>query len=283
MAHLRRKFGIFGIIIGLLVLTITPVFGQDAVGQLCVRSFEDRNGNGVMEANEPLLMRGVSVDLLDSSSVVIDSALMEPTTNRGTKCFQNLQAGDYTVMVNSVDFTPTTNGVSTVTIAPNNNIPAVFEFGAQRPTAAPATAASALSPTQQRVFIVRLIVAALATLLVMGIMMLIGMFMYGRRRRQMPRTVQYNPSSVVYDTGAVPIAQSQPGTGPMPTFNPPTGDVPTSPVDMSRFQAPSELDTSRFKPPPIAGDDTGRSRPVDAGADDDMPDVSIGEDNPPTE
>ncbi len=79
-------------------------------GQLCVRSFEDRNGNGQLDGGEPLLTRGVNVNLTNSSNITIASALLDqsPTAAQGVVCFPSLAPGQYTVTITSTEYTPTT-------------------------------------------------------------------------------------------------------------------------------------------------------------------------------
>src|SRR6185369_17943230 len=86
-------------------LSGTAVAAQQTGGQLCVRSFEDRNGNGKLDAGEPLLTRGVSINLLDAGGITVASALLDtsPTAAQGVVCFQFLASGQYSVEVTSAD------------------------------------------------------------------------------------------------------------------------------------------------------------------------------------
>jgi hypothetical protein len=144
-------------------------------GQLCVRSFEDRNGNGQLDGGEPLLTRGVGVNLLNSEGVTIASSLLDtsPTAAQGVVCFQFLPAGQYSVVITSADYTATTPDTITTTIA-DGGLPTVVEFGAKlSATAAPATSANAQPPDGTRI-----VLSGVATVLVIGFMSLLGMLVY---------------------------------------------------------------------------------------------------------
>ncbi|MDD9955433.1 MAG: hypothetical protein OXP68_04360 [Anaerolineaceae bacterium] len=93
---------IFPLIAGLLLLTaVTPLPAQDGGGQFCLRSFEDRNGNGTLDPGEPPLTAGVSADLRDGDGLVVASGQLDdsPLAAQGVVCFQFLQSGEYTLLV----------------------------------------------------------------------------------------------------------------------------------------------------------------------------------------
>ncbi|MBZ0279084.1 MAG: hypothetical protein K8I60_23260, partial [Anaerolineae bacterium] len=114
----------------LALLVLVPVTAAQSGGQLCVRAFEDRSGNGTLDAGEPLLTRGISVNLLDASNVTVASALMDesPTSAQGVICFQGLPGGQYTVAITSAEYTATTPDLITTTIAADG-LPTVVEYG----------------------------------------------------------------------------------------------------------------------------------------------------------
>ena len=66
---------------------------QQGSGQICVVAFNDQNGNGVREADEPLLA-GISFTLVDNA-VVKDSYQSDGVSE--SYCFGSLAAGGYTV------------------------------------------------------------------------------------------------------------------------------------------------------------------------------------------
>src|SRR5690349_845860 len=96
-------------------------------GRLWIRAFEDRNGNGTRDSGEPLLTRGISVDLLDANSVIIASALLDtsPNASQGLVGFQLLPPGQYSVIVTSADYTPTTVDTFTAEVS-NAGVPQVL-------------------------------------------------------------------------------------------------------------------------------------------------------------
>ena len=65
----------------LFLLLISNMALAQSGGQLWVRSYEDRNANGVRDTGEPLLTRGVSVDLVNGDGIVIASALLDNSPN----------------------------------------------------------------------------------------------------------------------------------------------------------------------------------------------------------
>jgi hypothetical protein len=178
------------------VLILVLAFGMagrvmaQGSGQLCVRSFDDRDGNGKLDPGEPLLTRGVSVNLLNPQGVTIASAVLDnsPTAAQGVVCFQGLPAGQYSVQISSADYTATTSDLVTTTIA-DGGVPTVVEFGG-RSAAAPAPAANEAPIESQRDLILRIIVSSLGTLLVVSGMLVLGFIVYWvmfrNRRRPVP-------------------------------------------------------------------------------------------------
>ncbi|MEO8607955.1 MAG: SdrD B-like domain-containing protein [Chloroflexota bacterium] len=180
-------------------ISSTAAAAQQTGGQLCVRSFEDRNGNGKLDAGEPLLTRGVSINLLDAGGITVASALLDtsPTAAQGVVCFQFLAAGQYSVVVTSADFNATTPATVTTTIQ-DDSVPTVVEFGGQRigtPTLAPAGSAAAPQTSEDE--LVRLVISIVGAIIVVAGMVFLGILVYaiafrGRRPSQQaaldPRT-----------------------------------------------------------------------------------------------
>lgn len=151
-------------------------------GQMCVRSFEDRNGNGQIDAGEPLLTRGVGVNLLNSEGITIASSLLDtsPTAAQGVVCFQFLPAGQYSVVITSADYTATTPDTITTTVT-DGGLPTVVEFGAQH-GAAPEPAAT---EAPQQPDATRIVLSGAGMVLVLLVMAFLGVvvywFAFGRR------------------------------------------------------------------------------------------------------
>jgi hypothetical protein len=175
----------------LLVLCLALALGMNSVvtaqsgqngGQFCVRSFEDRNGDGQRQSNEPLLTRGVSVDLLNEQGIAVASGLLDssPTATQGIICFQYLAPGQYSLSVSSPDLTPTTPQVITATIS-DGQLPTVVEFGGMRiAAAAPVSgqADAATTPDDQRTQLIRLGVSVGGALAVIVFMAVLGGLIY---------------------------------------------------------------------------------------------------------
>lgn len=170
-------------------------------GQLCVRSFEDRNGSGTYDPDEPLLTRGVGVNLLDSSGVTIASSLLDtsPTAARGVVCFQFLPAGQYSVVMTSADYSATTPDTIATTVSETDVT--VVEFGA-RLAATPTSAAAPASA--QAVDTTRVLISGVGTLLAVGFMAFLGMVVYWLAfARRQPANARATTGSMraVRDTG----------------------------------------------------------------------------------
>lgn len=148
-------------------------------GQLWVRAFEDRDGDGVRDANEPLLTQGVSVELVHEG-IVIETAVLDdaPYASQGLVGFQFLEPGEYTVNVAAAEFTATTATSVTVQVG-GSGLPPVIEFGGQPLSAVPAgegTPLLALEPRDPETM--RLAVAALGGVIVAGIVAGFGFLIY---------------------------------------------------------------------------------------------------------
>ncbi|HEX2905653.1 MAG TPA: SdrD B-like domain-containing protein [Phototrophicaceae bacterium] len=167
----------------LFLVGLSNLAAAQSGGQLCVRSFEDRNGNGRVDGGEPLLTRGVGVNLLDTTGVTIASSLLDtsPTAAQGVVCFQFLPAGQYSVVITSADYTATTPDTITTSIT-DGGPPTVVEFGAKSviiPTPAVTPAAEGVNQTA-------LIFALIGGVVVVVLMAFLGLIVYwfafGRRR-----------------------------------------------------------------------------------------------------
>lgn len=175
-------------------------------GQFCVRAFEDRNANGTFDSGEPLLTSGVSADLLNTENIIVASALLSesPTAAQGVICFQFLAPGQYSLIITSADYVPTTPNTVTASIS-EGTLPTVVEFGGQRVVAEPGGAATdqvadgvdSLTSLINRDMLPRLVVSLLGALLIMAGMVIVGSFIYlvFLRRPQQPVPAYYPPAS----------------------------------------------------------------------------------------
>ncbi|MEQ8673985.1 MAG: hypothetical protein RLP44_32370 [Aggregatilineales bacterium] len=234
-----RRFILAITMICLLALAGTAVQAQEG-GQFCLRAFEDRDNNGVRDAGDPAITRGVSAVLMNAENVIIASALMDdsPTAARGVICFLGLESQQYTMMVTSADFTATAGDNMIVNVVAGEQ-PPVLEFGGQRV----ATSAVQTSPTDttsdEDALVERALVAGGGAVGVMLFMAFIGLFIYllfFRNRRPQPAyPMQYPPDS---------------------RFRPPTdtGQYPrTTDTGQYRQADPRSTDTGQYRPPTDTG------------------------------
>lgn len=249
-----KKLAILMLTLGVLAATALGASAQgdaNGSGQFWVRLFEDRNGNGVKDTNEPLLTRGAVVTLSNASGVIIGSAVLDDSPNaaQGLIGFQFLQPGSYTISVSAAEYDPTTEATFTREIV-SGAIPTVVEFGAERidPAAliSGGTASEgAAAPTGPRLIlglievdqpteIGRIALALFGAVLVIATMFALGMLIYSvilrpRYRREMAAIRAYTT------TGSM-----------MPVR------VPSTATSTSTFEFPETDDSYNselFKPP----------------------------------
>jgi hypothetical protein len=234
----RLQAGI--VLAGLLLLGAVTALAQTG-GQFCVRSYQDTNGNGVLDAeSEALLTRGVGVELLNADNVIIASALLDrsPNADSGVVCFQNLPDGTYSVLMSSADYTATSPRLVERNISVNG-LPVVVEFGAQRISSgmvAVPVGGGPRTPEEQQDFILQLAFSTVGTVLIVVLMLLVGMFIYVLRlRRPAPQPVPATAYQRPPDTQQPPVRIEEPpppsgSTQPGQSSLEETG--PNKPVDM---------------------------------------------------
>jgi hypothetical protein len=204
------------LIAALLSLVLAGMsFAQTGGGQLCVRAYEDRNGNAMQDANEPPITRGISASLGDAQGVIIETAMMEnsPNASGGTVCFQRLVAGQYTVRVTSADYNATTPS-EFVTAVSDTGVPQVFPFGGQviPLEVVPETDASGdlnLSAAEQQAFLAKAVFAGIGAVVIMGAMAVVGALIYFFVLRTSPSTKATGQYAAVRATGSHPAVQGQ--------------------------------------------------------------------------
>lgn len=218
-----------------------PALAQTGGGQVCVQAFEDRNGSGTPDASEPRITRGISATLTDEQGIIIASGLMEdsPTAANGIYCFQRLAAGQYSLRVASADYTPTTP-TEFVTAVTGADVQ-VFDYGGQLiPVSAAPTSSEpdlALTESEQRSLLTRLLLSGGAALLVMAAMGVVGAILYFIFGRRSP--------APAYSTGSMPPVS----TGSMPRVHGDTGYGAPAPAT-NRPQAPADDGTDIPQRPP---------------------------------
>jgi hypothetical protein len=176
------------IIIWIFLLALNGAVQAQTGGQFCVRAFEDRNGSGTLDAGEPLLTGGISADLLNAENVVVGSALLSESPNRaqGVICFQFLTPGQYSLIITSADYAPTTPNTVTASIA-EGTLPTVVEFGGQRLAMEPAANITGQTDTVRnltglanldRDTLPRIVLSLLGALVVVAGMVVLGAIIY---------------------------------------------------------------------------------------------------------
>jgi hypothetical protein len=209
---MSRKF-IPALLLSLFLAGVS--FAQSSGGQICVRAFEDRNGNASQDANEPPITRGISATLGDAQGVIIETAMMEtsPNASGGTLCFQRLAAGQYTVRVASADYNATTPN-EFVTAVSDTGVPQVFPFGGQviPLEVVPSSNTSgdlSLSPAEQQAFLARLVFAGIGAIVIMGAMSVVGALIYFFVLRTSPSPRATGQYAAVPATGSyAPVSSS---------------------------------------------------------------------------
>lgn len=256
---------------GILLLSGVLVQAQQSGGQVCVRAFEDRNANALRDGGEPPIIRGISATLANSDNLIIDTRLMEnaPTAAQGTLCFQRLDPDQYTVRVVSADYSATTEN-SFVSAVSATGIPQVFDYGAQVLAAsAPTDDASSttdftLTPDEQRVLVLRLVVSGIGALIMSGFMVVVGAFIFFafvRRRQPAPypptSTGQY-PAAPTRQTDphGIPAVQQAGSDTSLPDTQPPVSTLETdddgdtsAPRAARGYLSDDEPEDSPFRPP----------------------------------
>jgi hypothetical protein len=177
------------ILLGILILLLHHTALAQTGGQFCVRGFEDRNGNGLLDGGEPLLTSGLSADLLNAEQIIVASALLaeSPTAAQGVICFQLLAPGQYSLVITAAEYQATTPNTLTAAIT-DGTLPTVMEFGARRRDAVAEEAQAPAQPAlADRDTLARLVLSVLGALIVMAGMIVLGVAIYlfvVRPRRQ---------------------------------------------------------------------------------------------------
>lgn len=215
-----------GVVLAALLLPSTAVGQGQTGGQFCLRAYEDRNGSATLDPGEPFLTRGVSVNLLNAENLVVASALMDDSPNaaQGVICFQFLEAGQYSLVVTSAEYQPTTSDTFTASIS-EGTLPTVIEYGARRIAFEPTPNAVVSSAESQRDSLARIVLAALGALVVIAAMIVLGAFIYLLAFRRQPQRLTTPPPPLPPDyrktppTGSIPPVKVDDDTGEIEKVN----------------------------------------------------------------
>lgn len=208
----------FILAIAILSLIVSAGWAQSG-GQVCVKSFEDRNANGILDIGEPLITTGITANLINETGIIINTQTLDdsPIAAQGFICFQNLAAGQYSISVTSSSHTPTTSNMFT-TVVMESGIPPVFDFGAQVIVSDPAIqTASTVSDANSRAQLEGLFFGLIGAAIAMGAMAVIGVIVYalvfGKRLRELHQPAQQwnmpqaGPYSTPTPSGTMPPVQ----------------------------------------------------------------------------
>lgn len=174
-------------LVSVLLTTMLPAASLTAQtgGQFWVRAFEDLNENGIYdEGDEPLLTRGIGINLQDANGVILASALLDDSPNAadGLVGFQFLPPGQYAVEITSAVYEATTDDVIAAAIT-ESETPTVVDFGGRRVEAI-SGAGGARSPQEALDLlladsdVLRVVASAIGALTVMCGMGLLGLVIY---------------------------------------------------------------------------------------------------------
>lgn len=241
----------------LALLTASLVVAQTGGGQVCVRAFEDRNGNGQQDNNEPFITRGISATLANEQGIILNTALIEDSPNaaNGTLCFQRLVAGQYAVRLASADYNATTSS-EFVTAVSETGLPQVFPFGGQIIATQQVVAPEVDEAAEQEARLMRLVLAGAGGGIAILVMAFLGLLVYliflrGRSKA----AAAYAPA---HATGTYPAARPatgsypevRPATGTYPAARPATGSYPAVPAAPQQpvYDLYEDDDTSKFRP-----------------------------------
>ncbi|MBK8025299.1 MAG: hypothetical protein IPK19_28905 [Chloroflexi bacterium] len=222
-----------------MMLIANTAAAQDTAGQLWVRAFADRDADGVRDPNEPLITRGVAVELI-RDGVVIDSALLTEESlyaSQGLVGFQQLTPGEYTVRIAAAGLTPTTPDTVTVQVS-GSGLPPVVEFGGQ-PLATTTTAPAAgsidilgLSIAPQDPEVMRIAVSALGAVVAAGLVGGFGFLIYLTVLLPRYRSAVSRAKRATMTTGSMrAVGPARTPTGPMPPVQGPEADEGYIPDD----------------------------------------------------
>lgn len=215
-----------------LPLFMTNMLAAQDTGQVCVQSYEDRDADGIRDADEMSVTQGIGAGLRDEAGVTIASQLLEdsPFAARGLICFEQLLAGDYQITMTSAEYASTASSTFAASVNPGA-APALFDYGV-RPLhgAASGPAASGISLDAEAAE--ALAIALIGSMIVGAAMSVIGLLVFllilRRRRRASPApTVRGNaPQPSASSAEADPLDEDVISAGSPPLFADEDTDAP---------------------------------------------------------
>lgn len=218
---------------------VTNMLVAQDTGQVCVQSFDDRDADGIRDADEASVTHGIGAGLNDAAGVTIASRLLEdsPFGDRGVICFEQLLAGDYQITMTSAEYAGTTSSTFAASVNPGAP-PALIEYGVRPLHGAESnSAASGISLDAEAAE--ALAIALFGSMIVGAIMSFIGLLIFlliirRRLRRASPMPAgppatavngaPPQPSAAIAD--ADPLHRQAPSAGSPPLFADKETDAP---------------------------------------------------------
>jgi len=224
-------------LICLSLLMARSLLAQDS-GQICILTYDDRNGDGARGADERAIARGIGASLMTAGSLIIDSALLDdsPFAASGLLCFDDLLAGDYRIQLTSAEFAGTTAAAFEASVKPGE-APARVEFGVRSLLAETSTSASVGRFAVDEAAVTALIKGLLGGAVTFVIMSVIGLLIY---------LLVFQPR----------LARASPPAGPAPMRPPAIGDGAPAPAPRQSAIAPFRHVPGAGSPPVFADDQT---------------------------
>ena len=237
------------LIASLLIAVAGGLLAQDT-GQICVSTFEDRNGNGSPEVDEPPVTQGIGLHLLNALGVTIKSTLLETSENasRGLACFDDLPAGDYSITLTSSQYQAATASSFDAAVLPGR-APAVFDFGVSPipvELQAPAQAPLVLDE-KQRFALQGIGIGLIVSAILAAVMLLTGLLVYlrNRRRSRNERVRNMEPQPLPPQPEGAPPANRELSSAGTPAPNP---AVNAQPLYAARQGSPLLFDEDETNP-----------------------------------
>lgn len=206
--------GRLSLVICALFAGAPPMRAQDT-GQVCVQSFDDRDGDGARAADEGAIAQGVGASLQNPDGVTIAARLLEdsPFAADGLLCFDDLPAGDYQLRLSSAEFRFTTSASFAATVAPGR-APPLYELGLKPLFAPPASRGRSATAVDAAALtaLLPVLIGGLAAVALIGVCCQLAYVFAFRRRRATPLPHPAAPSRDAPD-------RHQPSAGSPPLFD----------------------------------------------------------------
>ncbi len=211
------------LIIFCLALAALGISSAQDTGQICVLSFEDRNGNRNFDENEPPITQGIGVNLQGALDITVETRLLEvsPRAVMGLVCFEDVAAGEYRVMLTSAQYEATTDTFFDAVVVPGS-APVRFDFGVRpRPVVVEAAVKTPGQLSDEQLQALQGIgIGLIGFLLISLIMLLIGWLIYWlvfRRRLKRIRAQQAQKPPSPSKSAPLPQSGLAPSSAPAQT------------------------------------------------------------------